>query len=102
MTYSLHWVLDTQKIPKKMLAEETGIVPFGISVIQILSLWYPNTDQDGANGAWAAQNPVGRFGFVPNLASLTHDFHIAGGQFAGVNCEAGGNPYDIWPWYLDY
>ena len=37
--------------------------------------------------------------FCSNLASLTHDFHIAGGQFAGVNCEAGGNPYDIWPWY---
>ena len=63
-------------------------------------LWYPGGGEyAGAHIAWAAQNPVGRFGFVPNLASLTHDFHIAGGQFAGVNCEAGGNPYDIWPWY---
>ena len=40
-----------------------------------------------------------RFSFLPNLNALAPNFHIAGGQYAGVNCEAGGGPYGGGPYF---
>ena len=31
--------------------------------------------------------------FIPNLAALAPDFHVAGGLYNGVNCTAQGGPY---------
>ena len=76
------------------------------------SVWngcYPNTelyapadwmDNGNALNAWVAQNPIGRFGFIPSLSALTPNFHVASGLVAGQNCTAAGNPYDIWPFFF--
>jgi iron complex outermembrane receptor protein len=40
-----------------------------------------------------------RFSFLPNLNALAPNFHVAGGQYAGVNCEAGGGPYGGGPYF---
>ena len=37
--------------------------------------------------------------FIPNLAALTPDFHVAGGLFNGVNCTAAGGPYGGGPYF---
>ena len=37
--------------------------------------------------------------FIPNLAALSPDFHLAGGLYAGVNCEAAGGPYGGGPYF---
>jgi iron complex outermembrane receptor protein len=65
-------------------------------------LWAPGGNDDGGNAikAWAAQNPVGRFGFMPALNQLAPNFHIQSGLIDGVNCSAAKNPYEIWPYYF--
>jgi iron complex outermembrane receptor protein len=40
-----------------------------------------------------------RFAFTENLNALAPDFHLAGGQYAGVNCEAAGGPYGGGPYF---
>ena len=35
----------------------------------------------------------------PQLNALAPDFHVAGGLYAGVNCEAGGGPYGGGPYF---
>ena len=40
-----------------------------------------------------------RFSFLPNLNSLAPNFHVAGGQYAGINCEAQGGPYGGGPYF---
>ena len=40
-----------------------------------------------------------RFSFLPNLNALAPNFHVAGGQYAGINCEAGGGPYGGGPYF---
>ena len=63
-------------------------------------LWYPaGGEYAGAGEAWANAPIVGRFNWLPNLNRLAPNFHVAGGQYAGVNCTPTGNPYDIWPWF---
>jgi iron complex outermembrane receptor protein len=54
------------------------------------SVWnscYPSTE------VWGQ-----RFLFPQTLNALTPDFHLAGGLYAGVNCEAGGGPYGGGPY----
>ena len=74
-------VLGTQKMKNLMLVVKTGLVQSGIAVIH-----------------------QQRFGgidshFLPNLNALAPNFHVAGGQYAGVNCEAGGGPYGGGPYF---
>jgi len=54
------------------------------------SVWnscYPSTE------VWGQ-----RYLFPETLNALTPDFHLAGGLYAGVNCEAGGGPYGGGPY----
>jgi iron complex outermembrane receptor protein len=37
--------------------------------------------------------------WLPQLNALAPNFHVAGGQYAGVNCTAGGGPYGGGPYY---
>ena len=40
-----------------------------------------------------------RFQWLPQLNALAPNFHVAGGLYAGVNCEAGGGPYGGGPYF---
>ena len=64
-----------------MLVVKIMSVLFGIVVTQALK--YGAIDSNG----------------LPQLNALAPNFHVAGGLYAGVNCEAGGGPYGGGPYF---